>query len=70
MSAGFAHTHESESVWMLRSTMRRFVDREVRPLVVEAERAEQLPDELVAKVKQLGVLGGVIPARYGGGGLS
>lgn len=52
------------------STVKDFVDREVRPCVRELEHADQYPDKLIEQMKQLGVFGLVIPEEYGGAGAS
>lgn len=48
------------------SPVRDFVDREVRPRVVEYNRQGALPEDLVAKAAGMGLVGGVIPEAYGG----
>lgn len=50
----------------LRRAVRDFVDREVRPRVVEYNRQGALPEDLVAKAAGMGLVGGVIPEAYGG----
>jgi acyl-CoA dehydrogenase/citronellyl-CoA dehydrogenase len=49
-----------------RSSCRRFTDREVRPVVDEAERIGQPPEGLMKKMGAAGLLGLVAPAEYGG----
>ena len=53
----------------VRMAVREFVDREVRPRVVEYNRQGLLPDELVEKVAAMGLIGGVVPEAYGGSGM-
>jgi len=50
-------------------TVRRFVAREVVPVVAELERADQFPTEVVAQMRKLGLFGVTIPEKYGGLGL-
>jgi acyl-CoA dehydrogenase len=57
-------------VELLRSQTRRLVDRELRPRTLEIERERRIPDELIAKLRELGYFGLTIPERYGGLGLS
>jgi alkylation response protein AidB-like acyl-CoA dehydrogenase len=52
----------------LRVTVRRFVDSEVRPHVVEWEEAGHFPDELFRRCGELGFLGLHFPTRWGGSG--
>jgi alkylation response protein AidB-like acyl-CoA dehydrogenase len=51
-------------------TVRDFVDREVRPVVRELERADEYPSKLIEQMKALGVFGLNIPAAYGGAAVS
>ena len=55
----------------LRRSVRRYVDTEVRPHVVEWERAGRFPDSVFHRCGELGFLGLHYPAAYGGaeGGL-
>src|SRR2546423_2278382 len=53
-------------VELLRSQTRRLVDRDLRPRTLEIEREPRIPDELVAKLRELGYFGLTIPERYGG----
>ncbi len=57
-------------VELLRSQTRRLVDRDLRPRTLEIERERRIPDELVAKLRELGYFGLTIPERYGGLGLT
>ena len=54
---------------MLR-TVRDFVDAEVLPVASELDHADEYPDEIVARMKELGVFGLTIPEEYGGLGQS
>ena len=49
--------------------VRRFVEREVLPVARELEHADQYPDALVEKLKDLGMFSTTIPETYGGLGL-
>jgi alkylation response protein AidB-like acyl-CoA dehydrogenase len=48
------------------ATVRGFVDRSVRPVVRDLERANLYPDELVTQMKALGLFGLCVPTEYGG----
>lgn len=52
------------------STIRRFVEREVKPVASELEHRDEYPHALVERMKDLGLFGAIIPAEYGGMGLS
>jgi glutaryl-CoA dehydrogenase (non-decarboxylating) len=54
---------------MYRDLVRDFARREVAPHVVEYDREERYPTEIVKRAAELGLLGGVVPTEYGGGGL-
>jgi butyryl-CoA dehydrogenase len=50
-------------------TVRRFVAKEVVPTASALERADEYPTAIVEQMRQLGLFGVTIPARYGGLGL-
>ena len=52
------------------STIRRFVEREVKPVASELEDRDEYPHALVERMKDLGLFGAIIPTEYGGMGLS
>lgn len=47
----------------------QFADREIRPRVQEYDTAEETPLDLLGRMSELGLLGGVLPEEYGGAGL-
>jgi alkylation response protein AidB-like acyl-CoA dehydrogenase len=49
--------------------VRDFARHELAPRVTEYDRAEQLPLDLLERMGELGLLGGVIPTELGGAGL-
>jgi alkylation response protein AidB-like acyl-CoA dehydrogenase len=53
----------------LRALVRDFAGREVAPRVAAYDRAEELPRDLLARIGELGLVGGTVPTRWGGGGL-
>ncbi len=50
-------------------TVRRFVEREVMPVASRYEHADEYPQPLVERMKELGLFGATIPLEYGGLGL-
>ncbi|MFD5702951.1 acyl-CoA dehydrogenase family protein [Streptomyces lasiicapitis] len=48
------------------TTVREFVDKEVKPVVRELEHADTYPEALIERMKQLGVFGLAVPEAYGG----
>ena len=51
---------------LFRSTMRDFVDNEIRPVAREWEQSGRYPTEIVEKLKGMGLFGMTVPAEYGG----
>ncbi|AWJ86113.1 acyl-CoA dehydrogenase (plasmid) [Azospirillum sp. TSH58] len=47
----------------------RFLDRHVRPVALKLEHDDAYPDEIVERMKELGLFGATIPEEYGGLGL-
>jgi len=52
----------------LRETVRRFVEKEIAPNVMEWEEAREFPRELFGRCAELGLLGLKFPEEYGGQG--
>src|SRR2546428_13340186 len=50
-------------------TVRRFVEREVMPVASKYEHADEYPQPLVDRMRDLGLFGATIPGEYGGLGL-
>ena len=51
------------------ATIRQFVEKEVKPVASALEHGDIYPHELVARMKELGLFGCLIPETYGGLGL-
>jgi alkylation response protein AidB-like acyl-CoA dehydrogenase len=51
------------------AAVREFVEREVRPHASALEHADAYPHELVARMRDLGLFGALVPQAYGGLGL-
>jgi alkylation response protein AidB-like acyl-CoA dehydrogenase len=60
----------AEDERLLRDSVYRFADKEIRPLVREMDEHAKLAPALVEKLFALGVMGIEIPDSYGGGGAS
>ena len=52
------------------ATVATFVDREVRPVARELEHTNTFPADLIARMRDLGVFGMVIPESFGGAPVS
>lgn len=59
----------SETQLAIQRLARTFGEREVASRVVEYDRAESYPRELATRLGELGLMGGVLPERYGGSGM-
>jgi alkylation response protein AidB-like acyl-CoA dehydrogenase len=60
----------TEEQTLLRRSVRRFAETEIRPHVREWDDAQHFPVELIPKLADLGLLGIQIPEQYGGAGLN
>ncbi len=60
----------TEETRILRATIREFAEAEMAPHVMEWDEAQRFPMELVPRLAEMGIMGAVIPAEYGGSGLS
>lgn len=58
-------TEEQE---MLRSMVREFTNAEIKPLAKKIDEQEFIPQELIKKIAEVGLLGTAFPEKYGGGG--
>ncbi|RMD50522.1 MAG: acyl-CoA dehydrogenase [Ignavibacteria bacterium] len=53
---------------MLRNMVREFTDAEIRPIAAKIDAEENIPEELIKKLGEVGLLGTAFPEEYGGGG--
>jgi alkylation response protein AidB-like acyl-CoA dehydrogenase len=68
-SAGPTH-EDSEAEEVILASIDRFLERDVRPYVQKLEHDDVYPEDIVARMKELGLFGATIDAKYGGLGLS
>jgi butyryl-CoA dehydrogenase len=54
---------------MLQSSVRTFVEKEVKPLAIEIDEQHAIPPGLVKKISEMGMLGTYLPEAYGGAGM-
>jgi (2S)-methylsuccinyl-CoA dehydrogenase len=67
LAAGTDDLGASEEHRLLRSSMREFAEREIRPLAQDVHRGDlDIPDSIVAGAAGLGLFGLSVPERYGG----
>jgi alkylation response protein AidB-like acyl-CoA dehydrogenase len=53
---------------MLREMTREFTDNEIKPIAAKIDKEEKIPEDLIKKLGELGLLGTAFPEEYGGGG--
>jgi alkylation response protein AidB-like acyl-CoA dehydrogenase len=53
---------------LLRDTIRKFVDKEIKPIIEEAEKTNSIPRELLVKMADVGIFRIGQPEKYGGYG--
>jgi acyl-CoA dehydrogenase len=61
---------DPESFDLLLSTVRRFVAERLRPLEERVDREDEVPAEIVAEMREMGLFGLSIPEEHGGLGLT
>ncbi|MCU0799585.1 MAG: acyl-CoA dehydrogenase [Candidatus Thermoplasmatota archaeon] len=59
----------SEQQTMIRNMVRELAEKEIAPKAAELDRNEEFPDEAIKRLAELGILGAIIPEKYGGPGL-
>ncbi|MBO0711807.1 MAG: acyl-CoA dehydrogenase family protein [Acetobacteraceae bacterium] len=63
-------TQSEEQESLILDSVARFLERDVKPYVHALERDDIYPEEIVERMKELGLFGAVIRPEYGGLGLS
>lgn len=58
----------TEEQKMVQAMARDFADKEVAPVAAELDRTHRFPQEIVEKLRRLGLMGVAIPEAYGGAG--
>lgn len=53
---------------MLQDMVRKFADNELRPLAGEIDKSQEFPWKSVKKMAELGLMGVIVPEKYGGAG--
>jgi alkylation response protein AidB-like acyl-CoA dehydrogenase len=60
----------SENQKMIEDTVKRFADTYIRPQFMEWDESQKFPVDLFKKMGETGLMGILVPAEYGGSGLS
>ncbi|MCF8260843.1 MAG: acyl-CoA dehydrogenase family protein [Melioribacteraceae bacterium] len=58
----------SEEQNMLREMVKDFTNNEIKPIASKIDENEKIPEDLIKKLGELGVMGVSFPEEYGGGG--
>lgn len=61
---------DQETFGLLRDTVRRFVEERLMPAEDRVEAQNEVPQDIIAEMRSLGLFGLSIPVKYGGLGLS
>jgi len=60
----------SEDLKILKESVRKFMDKEIVPIVNEFEQKKQFPFHILKKLRQFGYIGGLLPEKDGGMGMN
>jgi alkylation response protein AidB-like acyl-CoA dehydrogenase len=58
----------TEEQTMLRDMVRDFATEELKPIAAKIDENERIPDHIIQKIGELGILGAPYPEEYGGSG--
>lgn len=58
----------TEEQQMLREMVHDFANNELKPIAAKIDENEEIPEEIINKIKELGILGAAFPTEYGGSG--
>lgn len=58
----------TEEQLMLQDMVQDFANNELKPLAKKIDEDEKIPDEIIKKIGELGILGAPFPVEYGGSG--
>lgn len=58
----------TEEQLMLREMVRDFTNKEIKPIASQIDEEAKIPESLIKKLGEIGVLGVAFPEEYGGGG--
>lgn len=63
------HFQESESVTMVRQTVRDFAEKSIRPEMMIWDESQEFPVKVFKALGELGLMGVLVPEKYNGSGL-
>ena len=59
----------TEEQLQIREMVRKFAQKEIAPHVLDYNREGRFPRDILEKMKETGLIGGVLPTEYGGAGI-
>lgn len=59
-----------ESTQLLRRTIREYAETHLAPIALENDENQHLPMSQIKEMAEMGLLGAIVPAEYGGAGMS
>ena len=59
----------TEEQQLLRDTVRRFAETEIKPKAAELDETHKHPEEIIKQLGELGMMGIAVSEQYGGGGM-
>src|SRR5512146_247520 len=62
--------HLTEEQKMLREMVRDFAQNRIKPIAAEIDEHERFPEEIIAEMGELGLMGIPYPDKYGGAGMN
>lgn len=65
-----ASFQESESVQMVRQTVRDFAEKNIRPFLMDWDESQTFPVHIFKALGELGLMGVLVPEKYNGSGLT
>ena len=54
---------------VLQGSVRDFVEKEIKPIAIQIDEMHHIPEQLVLKMREMGLLGSYLPEAYDGAGL-
>lgn len=60
----------SDEQIILRNTIRDFAEKEIKPVISELDKNEEIPYDIISKMADLGLFGICVPKEYGGSGMN
>jgi len=62
-------TSQTEEQNLLIDSLKNFIEKEIKPRVMEFDEKQIFPEEIFAKFGELGFMGILVPEKYNGSGL-